>query len=116
MGPIRSIPADEIRLPGSRTLRYEGAVHGSSVSFFLVTSQPGQGPDLHRHPYDETWAVLEGEATLLIGDATLTAHAGETTVAPADTWHRFHNSGTGTLRVVCIHASPEIIQEFATQL
>jgi quercetin dioxygenase-like cupin family protein len=107
-----TIAADAIRLPGSRTLRFEGAAHGANISFFLVTSDPGQGPALHRHPYDETWTVLEGEATITIGEDTFTAHAGDTAVAPADTWHRFTNSGTGTLRIVCIHASAVMIQEF----
>jgi quercetin dioxygenase-like cupin family protein len=110
-----AIPAEAIRVPGSRTLRFEGDTHGSNVSFFLVTSDPGQGPGLHRHPYDETWTVLEGEATIVVGDETFIARTGDTAVAPANTWHRFTNTGTGTLRIVCIHASPVMIQEFADQ-
>lgn len=109
------IPADSIRVEGSRTLRFEGAPHGSNVSFFLVTSDPGRGPGLHRHPYDETWTVLEGEATIVVGDATFVVRDGDTAVAPANTWHRFTNTGTGVLRIVCIHASPVMIQEFATE-
>lgn len=109
------IPADSIRIGDSRTLRFEGASHGSNVSFFLVTSDPGQGPGLHRHPYDETWSVLEGEATIVVGDRTFVARAGDTAVAPADTWHRFTNTGTGTLRIVCIHASAVMIQENASE-
>ena len=109
------IPADSIRIGDSRTLRFEGASYGANVSFFLVTNDPGRGPSLHRHPYDETWSVLEGEATIVVGDATFVARAGDTAVAPANTWHRFTNTGTGTLRVVCIHASPVMIQEFAPE-
>ena len=108
-----AITADDIRVAGSRTLRFEGAPHGSTVSFFLVTSDPGQGPELHRHPYDETFSVLEGEATIVVGDDTVTARAGDTAVVPAEVWHRFTNTGTGTLRIVCIHASPVMVQEFA---
>lgn len=110
-----AIPADDIRIGDSRTLRFEGASYGSNVSFFLVTSDPGQGPGLHRHPYDETWSVLEGEATIVVGDRTFVARAGDTAVAPADTWHRFTNTGTGTLRIVCIHASAVMIQENASE-
>jgi mannose-6-phosphate isomerase-like protein (cupin superfamily) len=109
------ISADSIRVGASRTLRFEGSGYGSNVSFFLVTSDPGQGPGLHRHPYDETWTVLEGEATIVIGDQTLVARAGDTAVAPAEVWHRFTNTGPGTLRIVCIHASPVMIQEFADE-
>jgi quercetin dioxygenase-like cupin family protein len=40
---------------------FEGESHGSGVSFFLVNNEPGQGPDLHRHPYSETWIVRAEE-------------------------------------------------------
>ncbi len=110
-----TIPADDIRIGESRTLRFEGAQYGANVSFFLVTGEPGQGPALHRHPYDETWTVLEGEATVVVGEDVFTAQAGDTAVAPADVWHRFTNTGAGTLRIMCIHASPVMIQEFADE-
>ncbi|WP_114856250.1 cupin domain-containing protein [Brachybacterium sp. YJGR34] len=106
------LPAEEIRVPGSRTLRFEGDGRGSTVSFFLVTNDPGQGPRTHRHPYDETFHVLEGEASIAVGGSTVVARPGDTAVAPARTWHRFGNTGTGTLRIVCIHASPVMIQEY----
>jgi hypothetical protein len=34
----------------SRTRRFEGEQFGADVSFFLVDNDPGEGPDLHRHP------------------------------------------------------------------
>lgn len=105
------VPAEAIRVPGSRTLRFEGRDHGSGVSFFLVTNDPGQGPGPHRHPYSETWSVLEGEATITIGEDVIVAGAGDTAVVPPDVWHGFTNTGTGPLRVMCIHASPTMIQE-----
>ena len=105
------VTADTIRISGSRTLRFEGRDHGSGVSFFLVTNDPGQGPGLHRHPYTKTWSVLEGEATITVGDETVVARAGDTAVVQPDVWHGFTNTGTGTLRMMCIHASAEMIQE-----
>lgn len=106
------VPARSIRVEGSRTLRFVGADHGSEISFFLVTNDPGQGPGLHRHPYSETWTVLEGEATIRAGDATIVARAGDTAVVQARTWHGFTNTGDGVLRIMCVHASPEIVQEW----
>lgn len=105
------VPADEIRIPGSRTLRYEGAPYGSDVSFFLVTNDPDEGPGLHRHPYTETWTVLEGEATVTLGDEQIVVRAGDTATVRPGVWHGFVNSGAGVLRIVCIHASPVMIQE-----
>lgn len=106
------VPAGAIALPGSRTLRFEGRDHGSGVSFFLVDNAPGQGADLHRHPYSETWTVLDGEATMTIGDRTLVARTGDTVVVGPDTWHGFTCTGTGRLRMMCVHASAEIVQEW----
>ena len=105
------IPADALRLPSGRTLRFEGAQHGSGVSFFLVHNSPGQGTALHRHPYTETWVVLDGEATIRIGEHEVVARTGDTAVVPPDTWHRFTVAGDGDLRMMCIHASPVMIQE-----
>jgi len=76
-----------------------------------VTNDPGQGPGLHRHPYTETWTVLEGEATITVGDERIVAHAGDTAVVQPDTWHGFTNTGAGVLRIMCVHASATLIQQ-----
>jgi mannose-6-phosphate isomerase-like protein (cupin superfamily) len=110
------VPAGSIRIPGSRTLRFEGRHHGSGVSFFMVTNDPGQGPDLHRHPYTETWSVLEGEATIRIGDEAVVARAGDTAVVRPDVWHGFTNTGTGVLRMICIHASATMVQQMRDEV
>ena len=105
------IPADSLRMSGSRILRFEGKDHGSGVSFYLVANDPHQGPDDHRHPYTETWTVLEGEAAIRIADEAIVAGTGDTVVVQPDTWHGFSNTGSSVLRIMCIHASPVMIQE-----
>ncbi len=37
----------------------KGADHCATISLILDHSEPGQGPRLHCHPYDETWVVIE---------------------------------------------------------
>ena len=90
--------------------RAESVLIGSTASH---RQRAGQGPGLHRHPYPETWVVLEGEVRITIGEQELVATAGDTATAPADTWHRFVAIGTSRMRMVCIHASDVIVQEFA---
>lgn len=106
------IPASALRAGTSRTLTFQGSDHGSGISFFLVDNDPGQGPGLHRHPYTETWTVLEGHADIRIGDETVTATAGDTAVVQPNVWHGFKNVGTGRLHIMCIHDSPTFIQEW----
>lgn len=99
-------------LPGtSRTVRFEGRELGGPVSFFLVHAEPGRGSHLHRHPYQETWIVLKGEAEFTVGGEKTRAGAGDILVAAADLPHRFLNIGTDGLDLVCIHPSEVIVQE-----
>ena len=106
------VPATALRVGTGKTRRFVGREHGAGLSYFFVDNDPGQGPGLHRHPYPETWLVLEGIADITIGDDVLRASAGDTATAPLWTWHRFVNAGPGRLRILCLHASPVIVQEW----
>lgn len=90
----------------------EGGEHGASVSVILDHSEPGRGPRLHRHPYDETWVVVEGSLTFHAGGEQLAAAAGDIVVVPRDTPHRFTNDGPGRSNMVCIHANPSFVTEW----
>lgn len=96
--------------PGG-TVTFVGAPHGSGVSFFLVDSRPGSGPGLHRHPYAETWVLRRGRARFTVDGEEIEAGAGDIVVVSAETPHKFKNIGPDRLEVLCIHASPHIIQE-----
>ncbi|MGE0502723.1 MAG: cupin domain-containing protein [Rhizobiaceae bacterium] len=96
---------------GNRTVRFEGARHGSESSFFLVDADPGRGSQLHVHPYPETWVVRHGVAEFTVGVERMRGHAGDIVVAAANVPHRFENVGDGRLELVCIHPSPTIIQK-----
>jgi len=105
------IPAgDQQRSPGG-TLTFEGEDHGSGVSFFLVNNQPGEGPDLHKHPYSETWILRGGKGRFTADGKEVDAGPGDILVVGPETPHKFKNVGTDRLDVICIHASPRIIQE-----
>jgi mannose-6-phosphate isomerase-like protein (cupin superfamily) len=107
----RVIPNGEIARSPRGTLTFEGEEYGSGVSFFLVHNQPGEGPDLHRHPYSETWIVRSGRALITIDGHQFEAGAGDIAVVGPNTPHMFKNVGKERLDIICIHASPTMIQE-----
>jgi mannose-6-phosphate isomerase-like protein (cupin superfamily) len=96
--------------PGG-TVAFEGYHYGSGVSFFLVNNQPGAGPDLHKHPYSETWIVRSGKARITADGIDIVAGPGDIVVVSAETPHKFKNIGTERLDIICIHTSPRFIQE-----
>jgi mannose-6-phosphate isomerase-like protein (cupin superfamily) len=89
-----------------------GKDHGASVSLILDESEPGQGPRLHRHAYDETWVVQEGTVSFEVGDERFTARPGDVAIVRPGVPHKFTNDGPGRSRIVCIHASPTIVGEW----
>ena len=92
---------------------FVGAEHGGvPVSFILDRSEPGRGPALHRHPYDEVWFVGDGHAMFTAGDRTLAAGPGSIVVVPGGTPHAFQNSGTAPMRMVCIHTRARLETEW----
>lgn len=91
-------------LPGGENgVRFDGHEYGASISFFITRNLPGTGPKLHRHPYEETFIIQEGEGRYTVGEETIEAGAGEIVVVPAGTPHKFVNTGTGRLRQINIH-------------
>ena len=89
-----------------------GADHGATVCVILDESDPGGGPRLHRHPYDETWVVVEGTLTFTAGEDALAASPGDIVVVPPGVPHKFRNDGPGRSKLVCIHASPTFTTEW----
>ncbi|HEY7633217.1 MAG TPA: cupin domain-containing protein [Thermoleophilaceae bacterium] len=100
-------------LPGSeRARRFDGRDHDATASFFISFHAPGEGPDLHVHPYEETFIMLEGTATFSVNGESIEASAGEIVIAPAGARHGFKNSGDARLKMVSIHPADRVIQEF----
>jgi mannose-6-phosphate isomerase-like protein (cupin superfamily) len=96
-------------LPGNEL---EGQEHGAGISVILVDAQPGDGPALHQHAYEEVFIVQEGRATFTAGDEQRDVQGGEIVIVPPDTPHKFVNSGHGPLRQIAIHVSPRFVTEW----
>jgi quercetin dioxygenase-like cupin family protein len=66
----------------------------------------GGGPPPHRHDFEETFSVLEGEVELTFRGEHLIARAGETVHVPANAPHAFRNSSGQPARLLCICSPP----------
>lgn len=88
-----------------------GELLGTQVTVLTYgNDEPGTGPPLHVHPYDEVFVVQEGRARFFVGDQVIEASAGEVVLGPAGVPHRFINLGPGRLQTLDIHQAPRWIQ------
>ena len=92
-----------------------GSVNGETIATQVTVlaygnDEPGLGPKLHVHPYDEVFVVQEGRARFFVGDEVIDAEAGEVVLGPAGVPHKFINLGPGRLQTFDIHHSPRWIQ------
>jgi quercetin dioxygenase-like cupin family protein len=69
------------------------------------------GPPPHRHDFEETFLVLEGEIEATFRGQTNTVKVGETLHIPANAPHRFTNARPEPARLLCI-CSPAGQEEF----
>jgi mannose-6-phosphate isomerase-like protein (cupin superfamily) len=65
---------------------------------------PEGGPPPHRHDFEETFIVLEGEIEATFRGEKRTVKAGETINVPANAPHQFHNLSSAATRMLCICA------------
>jgi quercetin dioxygenase-like cupin family protein len=76
---------------------------------------PGGGPPPHRHDFEETFTVLEGELEATFRGTKQTVRAGQTINVPANAPHQFHNSSAQPVRLLCI-CSPAGQEEFFLEI
>jgi mannose-6-phosphate isomerase-like protein (cupin superfamily) len=63
---------------------------------------PGGGPPPHRHDFEETFILLEGEMQATFRGKKSIVRAGDTLNIPANAPHQFHNTSTEPVRMLCI--------------
>ncbi len=76
---------------------------------------PGGGPGPHRHDFEETFIVLDGQIEATFRGNTRSVQAGETINIPANAPHRFHNSSGDPARSICI-CSPAGQEKFFLEI
>jgi|ERR1019366_250651 quercetin dioxygenase-like cupin family protein len=63
---------------------------------------PGGGPGPHRHAFEETFVLLDGEIEVTFRGKTSTVSAGDTINVPSNATHQFHNTSSKPARMICI--------------
>ena len=81
----------------------------------ICTFPPGGGPPPHRHDFEETFILLEGEMEATFRGRKSAVHAGETLHIPANAPHQFHNVSAGPVRMLCI-CSPAGQEKFFAEV
>jgi quercetin dioxygenase-like cupin family protein len=60
------------------------------------------GPPPHRHDFEETFVLLEGEMEATFRGSKSIVRAGDTLNIPSNAPHQFHNASTRPARMLCI--------------
>jgi quercetin dioxygenase-like cupin family protein len=76
---------------------------------------PGGGPPPHRHDFEETFILLDGEMEATFRGVESTVKAGETIHIPANAPHQFHNASDQPVRLLCI-CSPAGQENFFAEI
>lgn len=128
--PISPIPEDnplrnlKVALPNTdQSLPHIGVV-GDSYTILISGNDtdgrycvidmlvpPGGGPPHHRHDFEESFTVLEGEIEFTFRGTTQAVGIGTTANIPANAPHFFKNATKKPARLLCI-AAPAGLDEF----
>jgi mannose-6-phosphate isomerase-like protein (cupin superfamily) len=102
----RDTPPENWR-PGVETRMLVSARTGAAqLCIFEQWVAPGNGAPTHSHPVEEVLTVREGEAEMWIEDQRVIVSAGQSLTVPARRMHGFRNSGSVTLHLHAVLASP----------
>src|SRR3954469_6492196 len=114
----RDTPPEQWR-PGVETRMRVSAANGATqLCIFEQRIAPGNGAPTHSHPVEEVLTVVSGEDEMWLGGLRPFVPAGQSLIVPAGRHHGFRNSGTVTLHIPAMLASPvfEAMPEGATEM
>ncbi|MFN0105221.1 MAG: cupin domain-containing protein [Bryobacteraceae bacterium] len=86
------------------TITVTGEETGGRFCVIDMHIPPGGGPPPHRHDFEETFILLEGEMEATFRGEKSIVRAGDTLNIPSNAPHRFHNASPRPVRLICICA------------
>lgn len=84
------------------TITISGEETGGRFCVIDMHVPPGGGPPPHRHDFEETFILLEGEIEATFRGSKFNVQAGDTINIPANAPHQFHNASNKPTRMLCI--------------
>lgn len=93
------------------TITVSGAETAGRFCVIDMHIPPGGGPPPHRHDFEETFILLEGELEASFRGKQMIVKAGDTINIPANAPHRVQNISSNATRLLCI-CSPAGLDEF----
>lgn len=103
--PNKNTKLPHIGLVGDTyTILLSGADTAGRFCLIDMHIPPRGGPPPHRHDFEETFILLEGEIEATFRGERLLVRAGDTVNIPANAPHQFHNASAKPVRMLCICA------------
>jgi quercetin dioxygenase-like cupin family protein len=84
------------------TITVTGDATAGRFSVIDMHIPPGGGPPPHRHDFEETFILLEGEIEATFRGKKSIVRTGDTLNIPANAPHQFHNVSSQATRLLCI--------------
>ena len=97
------------------TILLSGDATGGRYCLIDMHIPPGGGPPPHRHDFEESFTILEGEIEATFRGEKSVVCAGETINIPANAPHSFTNASKQTVRLLCL-CVPAGQEEFFAQV
>ena len=84
------------------TILVSGEDSAGRYSLIDMYVPPGGGPPPHRHDFEESFTVMEGEIEATFRGETVTVKTGQVIQIPANAPHQFRNSSAQAARLLCL--------------
>jgi quercetin dioxygenase-like cupin family protein len=130
--PILALPADDPTRnvtvvhpdgPGMRhvsvgsagdtyTILVSGEESGGRYCLIDMYVPAGSGPPPHRHDFDESFTILEGEVEFTVRGQPYLVTTGATVTVPSNAHHSFRNVSGKAVRMLCFCAPPGLDEFF----
>jgi quercetin dioxygenase-like cupin family protein len=100
---------------GTYTILLSGNETDGRYCLIDMLIPPGGGPPAHRHDFEESFTLQEGEIEFTFRGERSVLRVGETINIPANAPHSFVNSSNQRVRLLCI-CSPAGQEEYFSQV